>query len=338
MKYGNVELHNVCDVSEGDEAPGMGISRLPLEILPDINENARRMARMGSGSEIRGMLASSGEAKVVLQVMGDNTTPPVITVYHGCFCSQSIAASVGVPTELTIKEPDRLAMMIEIAQREGHPFDPRLVRVKLSSVHPVRIISVEGNLSYPANGSTPAKTLLSYGSSITHGSCAVAPESTYPAQCARLLGYDLINLGSGGSARMEEPIAKHIATRKDWNVATFEMGINVRDWPVEKFHGVVETFVCTVVSAQPEKPIFCIDLFTYFDDFTVSPQYAVGFRDAVRDIVQSINSPKVHYVDGRDLLVHASGLRTDMVHPSDEGMHEIGQNLARVIRRFLSHA
>ena len=335
MKYGNVELHNVCAIVEDDGQPGVGISRLPLELLPDINKNARRMSRLGSACEIRGMLPPGGEAKVVLQVMDDNTTPPVITVYHGCFCDQSIAAPIGVPLEITIKEPDRLAMMAEIAAKQAHAFDPRLVRVKLSPVHPVRILSIEGDLSYPIAGATPAKTLLSYGSSITHGSCAVAPESTYAAQCARLLGYDLINLGSGGSAHMEVPIAKHIAAREDWDVATFEMGINVRDWPVEKFHGIVETFVQTVVSAQPEKPVFCIDLFTYFDDFTVSPQYAVGFRDAVRDIVQAIDSPHVHYIDGRDLLAHASGLRTDMVHPSDEGMLEIGQNLARVIRAEL---
>ena len=331
MKYGNVELHNVYDILEGDDAPGFGISRLPVEILPDINKNARGMARMGSGCEIRGILPPGGEARVVLQVMGDNTTPPVITVYHGCFCAQSHAAPIGAPLELKIKEPDRLTMMAEIAAAEEHAFDPRLVRVRLSPVHPVRILSVEGDLTYPTEDALPPKTLLSYGSSITHGSCAIAPESTYPAQCARLLGYDLLNLGSGGSARMERPIADHIAARDDWDLATFEMGINVRDWPTEKFHNIVETFVQTVVSAKPDKPVFCMDLFTYFDDFSPAPQFAVGFRDAVQSIVKDIASPYVHYIDGRDLLKHASGLRTDMVHPSDEGMLEIGQNLAKII-------
>ena len=185
MKYGNVELHNVCAIEEDEGKPGIGISRLPLAILPDINKNARGMARMGSGSEIRGMLPPGGQAKVVLQVMGDNTTPPVITVYHGCFCGQSIAAEIGKPTEIVIKTPERFEFVSAAARKHEHPFDPRLVRVRLSPVHPVRIISIEGDLSYPASGTTPAKTLLCYGSSITHGSCAVAPESTYPAQCAR---------------------------------------------------------------------------------------------------------------------------------------------------------
>ena len=332
MKYGNVELHNVWAVLEEEGKPGVGISRLPLEILPHINKNAGRMARLGAACEIRGMLAPGGEAKVVLQVMDDNTTPPVVSVYHGCFCDQSMAAPIGVPLEITIKAPDRLGMMIEIAQREGHPFDPRLVRVRLSPVHPVRILGVEGDFSYPTDEATPARTLLSYGSSITHGSCANTPEGTYPAHCARLLGYDLLNLGSGGSARMEMPIAEHIAARQDWDMATLEMGINVRDWPVETFHDVVEAFVHKIVSAHPDKHIFCMDLFTYFDDFSPSPTYAVGFRDAVCHIVAQIDSAKVHYIDGRELLKHASGLRTDMVHPSDEGMLEIGQNLASVIR------
>ncbi len=338
MKYGDIELHNVWGIVAGDDKPGFGISRLPLEILPDLRNVTKGMAQMGSGCEIRGMLPSGGTAKVVLQVLGDNTTPPVVTVYHGCFCDQSIVAEVGKPTEIVIKVPERFEMIPAAARQQKHAFDPRLVRVRLPLVHPIRILSIEGDLTYPPPGSTPAKTLLCYGSSITHGSCAIPPEGNYAATCARLLGYDLINLGLGGSARMEESIARHIATRKDWDVATFEMGINVRDWPVETFRDIVKTFVRTVVSAQPDKPVFCIDLFTYFDDFTVSRTTAIGFRDAVRDIVKSINSPNVHYIDGRDLLEHVSGLRTDMVHPSDEGMLEIGQNLARVMRPLLSDA
>jgi hypothetical protein len=38
MKYGTIELHNVWDILENDGKPGIGMSRLPLEILPEINK------------------------------------------------------------------------------------------------------------------------------------------------------------------------------------------------------------------------------------------------------------------------------------------------------------
>ena len=74
MRYGNVELHNVCAIIE-DDAPGVGVSRLPLDILPRINTGARNMSLMSAGCEIRGMLAPGGSAAVTLACADDNTTP-----------------------------------------------------------------------------------------------------------------------------------------------------------------------------------------------------------------------------------------------------------------------
>jgi hypothetical protein len=331
MQYENIELHNVCGIVRDDGKPGFGMSRLPLDILPSINKGAADKAMDGSGCEIRGVLPEGGEARIVLQTLNSNTTVPTLTVYHGCFCGQALRVGKD-PVEIIVKTPDRIGMMSRIARDQKHPFDPRLVRVRLPPIHTVRILSIDGDLAYPDSGTTPSRTLLSYGSSITHGACANTPEGTYAAQCAMQLGYDLINLGFGGAAHMDRPIAAHIAGRKDWDVATLEMGINVRTWPLEKFHEAVETFVTTLVQAQPDKPIYCIDLFTYFDDFEPSPELAVGFRDAVESIVNATGSDKVRHVDGRTLLTRASGLRTDLVHPSDDGMQEMGCNLADVIR------
>jgi lysophospholipase L1-like esterase len=327
MKYGNIELHNVCDILENDGQPGIGISRLPLSVLPAINKGAAKQSHNGTGCEIRGMLPEGGKARIVLQTMHSNSTVPVVTVYHGCFCGQSVVAAME-PTEIVIKVPDRIELMANVSRVQGHTFDPRLVRVRLPPIHTTRILSIEGDLIYPEPAATPASTLLCYGSSITHGACATIPEGTYAAQCARALGYDLINLGFGGSAQMDPAIANHIAARTDWDVATLEMGINVRNWPLEQFRCAVEQFVSTIVAAHPRKPVFCIDLFTYFDDFEEAPTLAVGFREAIQEIVRATDSPFVHHVDGREILRQAAGLRTDMVHPSDTGMQEMGQNLA----------
>lgn len=336
MRYENIELHNVCDITEKDGEAGFGILRLPQSIQGDINPGARGMSAMGTGCEIRGMLADGGQAKVVLQVVDSNAVPPVATVYHGCFRGQSVLVGKE-PTTITISEPPKLAQLAQISAERGLPFDPRLVRVRLPPIHTARILSIEGDLSYPAPGSTPSRTLLCYGSSITHGAHAIPPEGPYASQCARLLGYDLVNIGVGGSAQMDRPIADHIAARGDWDIATLEMGINVRSWPREQFYKAVETFVGTIASARPDTYIFCIDLFTNDADFPGGPELAVGFRDDVEAITAQVGADRAIHVDGRDILTDPTGLRIDLVHPSDNGMHAMGRNLASVLQSHLAN-
>lgn len=334
MKYANVELHNVCDVVEEPGIAGFNTLRLPTNILDQINVNARKMVTHGSGCEIRGMLPEGGQARITLQTLDNNVVPPIVSVYHGAFSGQAV--SIGrEPMTITVSYPRNMDLMLRAGDKCALSFDPRLVRVCLPPIHPVRIISIEGDLTYPAPQSGPAKTLLCYGSSITHGAHAIPPLGTYAAQCARLLGYDLINLGVGGSAQMDDAIAQHIASRTDWHTATFEMGINVRQWPLDKFHAAVAHFVSTIASAHPDKHLFCIDLFTNDDDFRDQPKFAIGFRDAVKQIAGKFNSPRVHYVDGRDILRDPGGLQVDMVHPNDNGMFEMGSNLAALIGRKL---
>jgi lysophospholipase L1-like esterase len=333
MRFKNVELHNVCDLIENDGGPGFGVLRMPRSVLAEVNPGAQKMARMGTGCEIRGLLPEGGQAKIVLQVLDDNSVPAVATVFHGCFCAQSVLVRKE-PTEIIIKTPDKIGMMSELSKAGRHAFDPRLVRVRLPAIHTPRILSIEGDLSYPGPAQLPRRTLLCYGSSITHGACATPPEGTYAAQCARRLGVDLINLGVGGSAQMDPAIAGHIASRTDWDMAVFEMGINVRTWPREKFQPIVEHFVRTVATAHPAKLIFCIDLFTYDGDYETPVTKAVGFREAITEVAGQYPSGKVIPVDGRTILTDPTGLRTDLVHPSDDGMQEMGANLARVIARY----
>ncbi len=334
MRHNDIELHNACAILEGDGLPGFGLSRLPLDVLPRINDGARRRAALTAGCEIRGLLPGDGQARVRLQVVDDNVTPPVATVYHGCFCAQSVPLG-REPTEIVIRTPPQMALIERISAERSLPFDPALVRVRLPSIHATRILAVEGDLAYPSPQSTPRRTLLCYGSSITNGASAIAPEGTYAAQCARRLGCDLINLGFGGAAQMDPAIAEHIAARSDWHVATLEMGINVRTWPVERFRAAVEGFVATIAAAHPATLIFCIDLFTNDCDFEDSPSKGVGFREVVEAAAAAHPSGKVVHVDGRTILTDPTGLRTDLVHPCDDAMQEMGRNLARQIEQTL---
>lgn len=337
MKYNDVELYNICEIIEEEGEKGFRISRLPNEVRESVNKGAKNNSFHGTGCEIRGILPPDGEAKIVLEALDDNVTPAVVSVYQGSFCAETVHLKQD-PTEVVIKaHPRKSELMKKITTDQNLPFASNLMRVRLPSIHPVRIISIEGDLTYPTEESTPEKTILCYGSSITHGASAIPPEGTYAAHCAHQLGYDLINLGFGGSAHMDDAIADYIAASEDWDVATFEMGINVRNiWSREEFHDAVENFVTKIHKAHPEKYIFCIDLYTNDCDFMENPEAGVGFRETVEEIIEKIDSDKVIHIDGRRILTDPTGLRTDLVHPSDLGMAEMGLNLAGIIKKHIN--
>lgn len=331
MKYSNIELHNACDVQETSGKPGVRLSRLPLAILPDVNGGVQGQTYLTTGCEIRGMLREGGEARIVLQVDDDNVVPPIAETFYGCIPGATTLLGKE-PTEIVVQVPGNARHIADLHERENYPFNPGLVRIRLPHLHTCRIISIDGDLTYPEPGATPERTMLSYGSSITHGAHAVCPSGTYAAQAARNLGVDLINLGFGGAAHMDAAIADHIASRDDWDFATLEMGINVRSWPTDKFYAAVDNFVSTIVAGQPDKRVFCIDLFTNDGDITGNKELAPGFREAVKEIAEKQDSTNVVYVDGRDVLTDPTGLKPDLVHPSDDGMCEMGRNLASIIK------
>ena len=55
------------------------------------------------------------------------------------------------------------------------------------------------------------------------------------------------------------------------------------------------------------------------------------FRQRLRDAVAACPYPNAHLVEGRDILPDISGLAPDLIHPGDNGMIDMGANLARVM-------
>ena len=155
MKFNNVELYNICEMIEDEGKKGFRISRLPNEVRESVNEGAKNNSFHGTGCEIRGILPPGGEARVVLEALDDNVVPAVVSVYQGSFCAETVYLKQE-PTEIVIKEHPRTPeLMKNITADQNLPFDSDLIRVRLPSIHPVRIISIEGDLTYPTEESTP---------------------------------------------------------------------------------------------------------------------------------------------------------------------------------------
>ena len=221
------------------------------------------------------------------------------------------------------------------------PFHPRVVRVVLFR-GVFRLHDIAGDVRPPTAAELPDLTMLSYGTSITHGSAASAFHLTYVAQTAWRLGVDLVNLGVGGACLCEPAFGEYIGGRRDWDVATLALSVNMvnRGFPVEQFTERVSYLVQQVAAGDPSRPVFCITIYPYHGDWsrrTVEvPAAPEAYRLALERIVQDLRAggtvPRLELIPGPALLTDIGGLTIDLIHPGDHAMIEMGERLAARLR------
>lgn len=340
MIFKGVELYNVEEIVKDENNQGYLMSRIPGNIRNRLNENARLTAFDGSGCEIRFNMKSESVSITLCRVPSNGATieTGICEIYFGSFQGPYYLSPQIIghePVRITIKKPDKINELKKIAREHNLSFDPDLVRVLLPYDWRTCLLDIEGNCSPPEKEQVPERKFLVYGSSITHGSTAIRPSGIYTRKIADNLGYDLINLGLAGSSFLDKEMANYIAVRKDWDFAILELGINVIDkWSPEEFQEKVDYFIGTIAEKNREKWIFCIDIFTCAKDYNKDEKIRV-FRQIVKDKVEKLNSAKVLYISGRELLIRPQGLSSDLLHPSAVGMEEIADRLYDIIKELI---
>jgi lysophospholipase L1-like esterase len=187
----------------------------------------------------------------------------------------------------------------------------------------------------PAADETPKRTWLTYGSSITYGANTLHSPNAYVQHAANLLGVDVLNKVLPGSCLCEPQMANWLGILPDWHFATLELGVNLAELatPAE-FEERARFLLQTLHRSRPESPIFVLNIFPNRADHlrdraAIAAVNTPLFNASIPKLVAEINSPKVHFIDGRDVLSGYNGLHTDLVHPSDEGHISMGQALAQ---------
>ncbi len=334
MIYKNVELHNIEHLLEDENNQGLLMSRVPMKVRENLNPKAQMTAFDGPGCEIRFNIRSGSVVVTLLRLPATEILGKgICEIYYGSFQGPYFISPQIVgnkPEKIRIDKPAKIKLMEKIAKEKNMPFDPNLVRVILPYDWRCCLLGIEGDCSPPKENQIPQKKYLVYGSSITHGSTSVRPSGIYPRIIADKLGFDLINLGFAGSACLDRELADYITERKDWEFAILELGINVIELTVKEFREKVDYFINKLVENNQDRWFFCIDIFTCFRDY-LNQVKIKEFRKIISDKVQSINSPKLVYVSGKDLLTSASSLTADLLHPSASGMEEIASKLYKKI-------
>ncbi|MBT3165839.1 lipase [Streptomyces sp. Vc74B-19] len=208
------------------------------------------------------------------------------------------------------------------------------------------------------------RTWLHHGSSISHGSDAASPTTTWPALAAAAGGVELVNLGFGGSAVLDPFVARTIRDTPA-DMISLKIGINLVNADVMRlraFGPAVHGFLDTVREGHPDTPLLVVSPIlcpihedtpgpTAFDfsrlaegklSFTASgdpEERAEGkltlnvVRDELARIVEerAKDDPHLHYVDGRVLYGeadHAELPLPDRLHPDAAAHRRIGEHFA----------
>jgi lysophospholipase L1-like esterase len=215
-------------------------------------------------------------------------------------------------------------------------FANRVCRVVIDGGE-ISLHGLEGNVR-PPKPEELAPVMLSYGTSISEGAAASRGDLAWNSLTARALGYDLINLGSSGTAFCEPAITDYMSGL-DWDLCVLEISVNMAGtgFTTEQFKKRAAYMIDKLATSHPEAPIVCISLFPFgTGDIWKNPN-TNAYREALKEIVNASGHENVHFVSGPDLLSF-TGLSRDLLHPSDHGMIEISTKLSSSIREFMGRA
>ncbi|MFD4260107.1 GDSL-type esterase/lipase family protein [Streptomyces sp. NPDC058534] len=207
---------------------------------------------------------------------------------------------------------------------------------------------------------------LHHGSSISHGSDAAGPTTTWPALAATLGGVELVNLGLAGSALLD-PFTARAMRDTPADLISVKIGINVVNADVMRlraFGPAVHGFLDTIRDGHPTAPLLVVSpiLCPVHEDTPgpLAPDFsrvadgrmswvATGdpaerasgkltlnvIRDELARIVAQrfADDPNLYHLDGRDLYGEADAAELplpDGLHPDAATHRRIGERFARL--------
>lgn len=125
-------------------------------------------------------------------------------------------------------------------------------------------------------------------------------------------------------------MAEYIVSRKDWDFASLEMGINMcnDNFTASYFEERIRHFV--PVFNEDFRPVFATDIFGC--NRQARQKTVAQYRGIVRKYVQGT---KLIYTSGLALLNNPAYLSQDDTHPSLEGIQKIAENWKSIMEKTM---
>ncbi len=176
--------------------------------------------------------------------------------------------------------------------------------------------------------STP---IVYYGSSITQGSSASRPGTTYENIISRALDADYINLGFWGNAFGEEKMAEYVAGLK---MSAFVYDYDFNALSVEHLQNTHEKFFKIVRKAQTNLPIILCSAPRYH--FTDAYEKRLEIIKTTYENAVKAGDKNVVFLSGKEMMKDVKDVAfADSVHPTTVGFIEMAKHIGNALKKFL---
>lgn len=224
------------------------------------------------------------------------------------------------------------------------------------------LVGLRANAAIEATRDTDKLVWLHHGSSISHGSNAASPSTTWPALAALSGGVELINLGFGGSALLD-PFTARAMRDTPADLISVKLGINLANMDLMRlraFAPAVHGFLDTIREGHATTPLLVVSaiLCPIHEDtpgpaamdasrlaegqlsFTATGDPTDPTRLTLKIIrrelaaltsARAVEDPNLYYLDGRELYGEEDFAELplpDRLHPDAETHRRIGERFA----------
>lgn len=198
-------------------------------------------------------------------------------------------------------------------------------------------VSQESILKKPAQpGINTAKRVVVYGSSIVQGASASRAGMAYPAILQRRTGYDVINLGFSGNAKMEIELAEYLATVP---ADCYVLDCIPNPSP-EQIRDRSYNFIKLLRSKQPNIPIILVET-VFRENGNFDEKTGKNVRSQNEEIRKTFERLKkegiknFYYIESSKLTGNDHEATIDGVHLTDLGFMRIADAIQPLIEKAL---
>lgn len=331
MIWNDLQIHNAEYVSQRVDG-ALHIFRFPKNVIDafgnDGYDYSMFVGRMTTGCELRFVCDAAD------LILSSEDYDGSVDIYRGDFRCRTETLPAGQMKRIELRKNQGVdnANICDIPTR----FDTNVWRVIFNHGFRGILHNVEAfkPMRPPVAEELPKKTMLCYGSSITHGASADdVNENSYIANLGKLLKVDILNKGMGGSCHCEPEVADYIA-QAQWDIAFLELAVNmVPKFSVEEFARRASYVIEKVVSAG--KPVVVV---SHYRNRNCLPDAELGAKNdafiaALEKICADYAGRGVHYIRGKDMVKDYTYLSADLVHPSTFGHFQMAMELAQQIKK-----
>ena len=321
---------------------GMRICRFKEDVRLKMNERAKRIALFSDGCELRFVSSANYmvlKLKATLSGKSVFTGHAKATVMCGDYYNKTVEIFEGAETTVILERAQEFYNMPD-SFFEGNTFDKNVWRIYLSDgqFEYCGIETYGEEIRPPEPSEMPKETILSYGSSISHGLISSDNTQSYVNTFARLMEMDVLVKGLSGSCFVEKEIADSFAENDNWDYALLEIATNTMvALKTEEFEKRFNYFADKLY-ATGKKLIFVtipLQRAHFLDESCPGYEALRAFNKIIVDKCAQLDPERVFLVDGTKLVKKTNYLTMDRIHPSTAGHIDMGYNLYNMVKDWI---